>query len=444
MEEKEIFLAEGILPSQAALPTPAPEAANEANIPDAETKDAEKAQFSGWKSKSAQFITSQTVSLFGSAIVRYAIMWHIVLSTHSGIMTTLITLCVFLPQMLISLFAGVWADKYSRKMLIMTSDLFIAASSLMLALYFLFGGTHIWMMFVVTALSSLGTGVQTPAVNAFIPQIVPKEKLGKVNSIISSTQSITFLLAPALSGVLLANVDMFWIFGIDVVTACTAVLIVLFLKVAPHKSTASDNHPFTDLKEGMKYVVSHKFLLQLLTFMTLLMFCVTPVAMLTTLQVTRLYGDDYFYLTGVEVAFSAGMILGGVVMGVTGGFKNRGHTISLVTIVTAVFGAFLGVIGILGLNFYVYAAILFILGLFIPALNISAMTLAQENVEPDKMGRVFGIYSIVNSAIMPLAMLFLGPLADVISIEWILIVANICQAVLLIFALKGSWNKLKH
>lgn len=68
-----------------------------------------------WKQKTGLFLTSQAVSLFGSSLVQYEIIWDITLQAQSGVMTTLATLCGFTPQVLVSLFAGVWADKYNKK-----------------------------------------------------------------------------------------------------------------------------------------------------------------------------------------------------------------------------------------------------------------------------------------------------------------------------------------
>ena len=89
-----------------------------------------------WKGKTFRFLTAQTISLFGSSLVQYAIVWYITLTTSSGKMLTISTLCGFLPQILISLFAGVWIDRYDRKRLIMLSDGVIAFSTLLLALAF--------------------------------------------------------------------------------------------------------------------------------------------------------------------------------------------------------------------------------------------------------------------------------------------------------------------
>src|SRR5690554_5855363 len=90
-----------------------------------------------WKRDTALFLTSQTISLFGSSLVQYAIMWYITLNTQSGIMMTIFIICGFLPTFFLSPFAGVWADRYHRKMLIAVSDSVIALTTLLLAIAFM-------------------------------------------------------------------------------------------------------------------------------------------------------------------------------------------------------------------------------------------------------------------------------------------------------------------
>jgi DHA3 family macrolide efflux protein-like MFS transporter len=88
---------------------------------------------SDWKKKTALFLSGQAVSLLGSALVQYAIIWYITLNTRSGQMMTISAVFGFLPQIAISLFAGVWADRYNRKQLIIMADALIAASTLAMA-----------------------------------------------------------------------------------------------------------------------------------------------------------------------------------------------------------------------------------------------------------------------------------------------------------------------
>ena len=156
--------------------------------------------------------------MFGSTLVQYAIMWYIVLETQSGIMSTIYIICGFLPTFLLSPFAGVWADRFNRKKLIMWSDSIIALSTLILAVLFLAGYDSIWMLFAVSAIRALGAGVQTLAVGALLPQLAPAEMLTRVNGIYNSIQSFVTLLSPMLSGALMTMATIESIFFIDVLT----------------------------------------------------------------------------------------------------------------------------------------------------------------------------------------------------------------------------------
>lgn len=113
-----------------------------------------------WLKNIILFLSSQTISLFGSSLVQYAIMWHITLTTESGLMMTLFIICGFIPTFLLSPVAGVWADRYNRKLLIVISDGLIAFSTLILAILFLMGYDSVWLLFVMAAVRALGTGIQ--------------------------------------------------------------------------------------------------------------------------------------------------------------------------------------------------------------------------------------------------------------------------------------------
>lgn len=72
-----------------------------------------------WKKNISLFLGSQAISLFGSSLVQLAIMWYITLTTQSGVMMTISIICGFLPTFILSPIAGVWADRYNRKTLIL-------------------------------------------------------------------------------------------------------------------------------------------------------------------------------------------------------------------------------------------------------------------------------------------------------------------------------------
>ncbi|QHA00904.1 MFS transporter [Dehalobacter restrictus] len=379
---------------------------------------------SNWKRDTVLFIASQTLSLFGTSLVQYAMMWYITLSTQSGVMMTVYIICGFLPTFLLSPFAGVWADRYNRKNLIMLSDTLIAAVTLILAILFLLGYKTVWLLFVMAALRAFGTAVQTPAVGAFLPQLVPQDKLTKVNGINGSIQSLVMLVSPMISGALLAIAAIETIFFIDVVTAAIAVTVLfVFLKVATHakalqKQTVSY---FGDLSEGIRYVLNHPFLKIFFLFAAVFFFLAAPSAFLTPLQVTRSFGDDVWRLTAIEVAFSLGMVIGGLGMASWGGLKNRVNTMTLAALMIGVCTLALGVVPV----FWIYLLFMFLIGVAMPIFNVPAIVLLQEKVEGDFLGRVFGVLTMISSSMMPLGMLVFGPLADVIKIEWMLIVTGV-------------------
>lgn len=385
-------------------------------------------EYAHWKRNSAWFLSSQTVSLFGSSLTQFAIVWYVTLSTSSGIMIMISSLCSFLPQILISLFAGVWADRYNRKYLIMIADGSIAFATLILAVVYLFGYRELWLLFLVSAIRSVGTGIQTPAVSAIIPQIVPQDKLMRINGINGTIQSLTMLVSPAVSGVVLSLAGLEAAFFIDVVTAAAAIIILSRLAVAKVARSLDQNQmgAFADLKTGLRYTWNHRFLRVFLAFYAGLMFLVTPAALLTPLMTTRSFGEEVWMLTANEMVWSLGTVVGGVVIATWGGFRNRIHTIVLGTVG---FGLFTMLMGFSG-AFLLYLILLFIAGISMPFIGSPGMVLLQEKVEPEMQGRVFGLVQIVSSSAIPLGMAIFGPLADAVKVEYLLISTGFLMAVL--------------
>ncbi len=377
-----------------------------------------------WKKNTTLFLTSQTISLLGSSLVQYAISWYVTLETKSGFMMTLSILFGFLPTLLLSPFAGVWADRYDRKKLILLADGAIALTTLILAVLYMAGHGAIWLLFMASAIRALGTAVQMPAVGAFLPQIVPEDKLMRVNGINGSIQSATMLLSPMISGALMAFASIQNIFLIDVVTAAIGMSILGFALRVPKREPAPSvpgEDYFKDLKAGFAYIRTHHFLKVFFWYFALLLFLVAPAAFLTPLQVTRSFGEDVWRLTAIEVCFSVGMLGGGALLSMWGGFKNRAKTIVL--------GTFLIGATTLGLGvapwFSVYLLLMAICGIGLALFNIPSNVMIQETVEDAYMGRVFGVMTMISSSAMPLGMLFFGPVADWISIEVLLTVTGI-------------------
>lgn len=396
----------------------------------------EAAAFRGWKKKTAIFISSQSLSLFGSMLVQYAIIWFVTLTTQSGAALMISTLVGFLPQLVISPFAGVWADRFPRKFLIIAADLLTATSTLVLAIFFLMGYKELWLIYVVAGIRSLGAGIQMPAVNALIPQIVPPERLVKVNSLSGTLHPFIMIVSPVLAGTLMSFSRLEAIFFIDVVTAILAVGLLITLKVAVHQKAtqAQQSGYLDDLKAGLRYIAGNRAIRTLFIFFAMIFFLVTPIAFLSPLLVTRTFGEEVWKLTANEVTFFLGSIIGGFIMMAWGGLKSHFRTIGFASLLWAVFITGTGLTD----NLYVYLVLMFLGGIPMPIFNVPAVSLLQEMVDPDMQGRVFGVQQMIASSVMPVGMLIFGPLADIVSIQLLMVISGAG------IALPGLWIFFKR
>ena len=373
-----------------------------------------------WKKTAALFLFSQNISLFGSSLVQYAIWWYVVLNTQSGMMITIAVLCGFLPTFILSPIAGVWADRYNRKMLIVLADALVATATLILAVTFLLGYEALWLLFLMYAIRAVGTGIQTPAVGAILPQFVPADKLTQINGINGTIQALTFIASPAISALLLTVAAIEVVFFIDVITAALAIITMLFFIIIPVHAKAlqaQTSKYFSDLKLGMEYIKNHDFLKVLFLFYAVFFIVMAPASFLTPLQVVRSFGEEVWRLSAIEIAFSTGMIAGGIMIAYWGGFKNKIHTMLLASLILGCSIFALGVVPV----FWIYLAFMGFAGISVPFFNTASIVLFQEKVEESFLGRVFGVTTMISTSMMPLGMLIFGPISDSVKIEWMLI-----------------------
>jgi DHA3 family macrolide efflux protein-like MFS transporter len=337
-----------------------------------------------------------------------------------------------LPQAVVSIFGGVWADRVNRKLLIVAADATIALSTLALALLMMSGINALWIIYLALAIRSTGAGIQMPAVSALIPQITPTAHLMRVNGINGSIQSAMALGAPAAAGAIYASGSLVAIFFIDVVTAVLGMGMLLTIAV-PTIRRASEVQAsyFADLVEGVRYVADHAFVRWLLGLFGIVFLLAVAPSFLTPLMVVRSFGNEVWMLTVTEVSFSVGMVLGGVALAVWGGWKNRVGMIIVSSLGLAIMSIALG----LSTNLWVFFAFMLVVGLLVPFFSTPAMTVLQETVEPERQGRVFGFVGIVMAVAMPLGMVVFGPLADIVTVESLLIVAGVIMFVVVAIAI---------
>jgi DHA3 family macrolide efflux protein-like MFS transporter len=387
----------------------------------------------GWKGRVTVFLVGQTITTFGSLLVQYALLWHLTLTTKSGLVLALAAVFGFLPQAIVSIFAGVWADRVNRKLMIIVSDSTIALTTLALALFMLSGVEDLWLIFLVMAVRSVGAGIQMPAISALIPQIVPTDKLMRVNGINSSVQSSLLILGPVAAAGIYSTISLAAILFVDVVTAVIGLSLLATIAVPTLSRVANNDKPsyFTDLKEGLNYIFSHDLVRWVMVIYSIVFLLVVAPSNLSPLMLVRTFGGDVWLLTVLELSFGIGMVAGGALMAI---FASKVDRLGMMVGTSIIFGVLAVVMGFTT-NLILFYTLFFLIGLAVPAFSTSSMTLLQETVETERQGRVFGFVGIVMAVAMPLGMAVLGPLADIVSVEILLIATGALTVVVAVVAI---------
>ena len=375
--------------------------------------------YPNWQRKIILFLTSQCITLFGSTLVQMALVWYAAMETSQGIWVAAFLICSYLPQFILSFVGGVWADRYPRKILIICADALIAFATLIMVCtvpLITSKPALLAALLVMSAIRSLGAGIQTPAVNAVIPQLVPKEQLMRYNGINASMQAVVNFTAPAAAGAVFAISTLRTTLMIDIVTAVIGSGILSCLALPEQEKSTEPQAFLPDIITGIRYAFKNRFIGKLLFIYGLFTLLCVPAGYLAGLLVRRTFGNTYWYLTAVEVVGFAGMTVGGVVMSIWGGFRKRERTL---TEGLFAFGAFAIGMG-LTKNFILYLFLMFFYGIALTAAQTSITTLLQEKSEPAMHGRVFGLFSTMYAGFLPLGMLLFGPLADLVPLQWLM------------------------
>ena len=398
--------------------------------------------FPNWKRRTALFFISQGVTLFGSSIVQFAIVWYVTLTTASGAWVAALTVCSFLPQTLISFVSGAWADRHSKKMLIILSDAAIAVSTL--ALFLLIPAIKsetpvLSALLIASVIRSVGAGIQMPAVGAMTPVLVPEEHLMRANGVNATLQSVIQFASPAAAGAVLSLGSLRMSLLIDIATAVVGIGLLSCLALPKYTAPVGEAPSvFFDVKSGLRYVRSSSFLFKLLLLYGAFILLSVPGGFLAALLVTRVYGGTYLNLTIVELVGFAGMAAGGLLLGVWGGFRSR-----TATLLTGIAACGLLTVGLgLSQNFILYLGIMLFLGVAITMAQTAVTTLVQERAEASMQGRVFGLTGAMYSGFLLLGMSVFGPLADKVSLPLLMILTGGALAlVALLFLLNKPFCK---
>lgn len=381
-----------------------------------------------WINKTTAFIISQFISMMGSSMVQYGIMWYLTIENKSGTMMALYVISGFLPHVFISPIAGILADRYEKKKIILLSDALVALTTLVLAIIFMLGYKPVWLFLLAAFIRAIGSGIQAPSSKAVIPDIVPKESLVKVGGIHSSIDSCMYILSPALGGLLLSQTDIIFVFFTDVVTALIGIFILLAINIPNVKRTnQTKNTWFDDIKQGVSYSVKNKYILILCIFYAMYCVFISPVSFLSPIYIERAFNATVTQLSIQEMVYSLGSIIGGLIFA---GVTQKINKASSIALGTFFYGALVMLLALVG-SINMFFVLTFAIGITLPFSSTTVSVTIQQKVDPDMMGRVFSVIAVVGAAASPLGMLIFGPLADIIDAK---IIFTFCGFILIILS----------
>jgi DHA3 family macrolide efflux protein-like MFS transporter len=388
-----------------------------------------KSSTKGWKRPFFQVWIGQAFSLLGSQLVQFALIWYLTRETGSATVLATATLVAMLPNILLGPLAGSVVDRSQRKRILILADGGIAIVTLVLALLFALGWVQIWHIYLVLMLRALGGAFHQPAFSASTSLMVPEEHLPRIQGVNQMLNGGLSVVAAPLGAFLLEILPTQGLLAIDVVTATIAILAILPVTIPePQRKLRDESSPngfWADFREGFAYVISWPGLMLLLGMSMLINVLFSPAISLFPLLVTKHFQQGVIELGWLQGAWGLGIVLGGLLLGLWGGFKKRVYTM---------LGALLGLglaFGLLGAlpagGFPTALGFVLLAGLMLPFSNGAFWAVMQARVDPARQGRVFSLIISLASAMAPVGLLIAGPLVDRFGVHtWYLVAGFVC------------------
>ena len=371
--------------------------------------------------------SGQAVSLLGSAIVQFALIWWLTQETGSATVLATASLVGLVPPVLLGPFAGVLVDRWNRRLTLLFADGLVAAATIVLAYLFWIDVIAVWHVFALLFVRAVGGAFHYPAFQASTTLMVPQAQLTRIQGFNQVLEGSLSIVAAPIGAVLLAVLPMQGVLAIDVITAVFAILPILFIAIPqpPKQPSASvkSRSFWSDMREGLNYVRGWTGLMLLIMMAMIVNLMLVPSSALLPLLVTDHFGGDALQLSFLNSGFGIGIVAGGVTLGVWGGFKRR-----IITTMSGLIGLGAGflLVGFASVNMFWMAIVgTLIAGGMIAFVNGPVRAIMQTVIAPEMQGRVLSLVVSLASAMSPIGLMIAGPAADLLGIRFWFVFAGV-------------------
>ena len=383
-----------------------------------------------WKLRFWSIYFGQTLSLVGSSLTQFILMWWITDKTGSISALSIAGIAGLLPQAVLGPLGGVISDRYSRRCIMIVSDVFSAACMAVLICLFHTDSIELWHVYWMMALRSAATAFQQPAAMASVPMLVPKSFLVQANGLEQAMGGLLVVCGAPLGALMISLMPLKWALSIDVFTMLIGLLPIIVFTIPQRTSSTSQRNFFHDLRQGVQIVWGDLALRHTYALYTLTVLVVMPLFTLLPLLIKEHFSGGPPEIAYFESLAGIGMIIGGGIMSLIRprrpvswillGFSGACLSIALAALMP-------GKMFWLSVAFWTLANFALVVG------NAVFTTTLQLKIPNHVQGRAMSLMTTLAAIAAPLGLWLVTPLGEAMSTRWVYVFCGVLSGSLLLF-----------
>lgn len=357
----------------------------------------------------------QSISLIGVWVQNIAMGWLVYRLTGSALLLGTIAFALQIPSLLITPFAGVLADRWDRRKVIIITQAMAMLVAFLLAWLTLTETITVGMIIALALFNGVVLAFDTPFRQSFVPDIITRrEDLSNAIALNSSLYNLARFIGPPIGGLLIAAVGEGWCFFINGVSFLAVIVALAAMRIQKKVAQRRFGSVFSQLREGIGYAWSFRSIRYLITLVALSSFFGLPFQALMPVFAAEILDGGSQMLGFLTGALGAGALTGAFFLAAN---KNP-RKIPVITFRTSfMFAAGLSIFA-LSSNTMLSIAALVITGFGMIVHFNSTNALIQSIADEDKRGRVVSLYSLTFMGITPLGSLLAGSIAEYIGVPF--------------------------
>lgn len=367
--------------------------------------------------------SSQLLSRLGDSLETIAFLFLVMKKTGSTSALALFVICNALPNILFSPIAGVVADRYSRKtIMIVAESMRFLIIGVVAGLYFL-DHLSVVTIFVAGCLVSVFESFFGTAKQASIPNLVPPEQLGQAISFMQISQSLAQMISLGIAGVVVATLGYGMAFAIDSTSFLISAVSILFI-VIPQKFKVEANNYWQDFMAGLRYIRPFKILIYVMVAGFVANFFLSPINVLIPVLTKQILGSGEQVVGYLFAILSGGLLLGSILGQHVKVYDDYLGTRWVFVIFFFLLGCGFGVSN-LGNSVLIYYLALFIIGLSVSLLGIHVNYVFQKTVADEYRGRASSILDISMTVSFPLSVGLAGLILEWMPVQQLMLISGV-------------------